>query len=171
MAAAQTLSIALTEMTGNRSLLGILEKLQYAFLTRLLTSGGLVISATKTKAKIANTIKYLIAGNIYTKATADMAALSGTVPADKFGAWYFFIDAAGTLTTVAGTLTAETLEAIVPPLTSFDGTKACIGMVIVNPTGTGDFVGGTTELDDATVVPNAVYIDFIEPYNPNLASL
>lgn len=171
MAAAQALAIALTEMTANRNFLSILEKIQYAHLTRLLTTGGLVISATKTKAKIANTIKYLIYGNLYTKATADMAALVGTIANAKFGAWYFFIDTAGTITTVAGTLTAATLEAIVPPLTSFDGSKACIGMLIVNPTGTGSFVGGTTELDDATVVPNAVYVDFISPYNPNLISL
>jgi len=171
MAAAQSLSIALTEVTANENLLAILRKFQYAHLTRLLTSGGLVISATKTKAKIANTIKYMIYGNVYTKATADMAALAGTIANTKFGAWYFFIDAAGALTTVAGTLTAATLEAIVPPLTSWDGSKACIGMLIVNPTGTGSFVGGTTELDDATVVPNAVYVDFTAPYNPNIVAL
>lgn len=166
----QAFSIALTEMTANRNLLSILEKIQYALCTRVLTTGALAISATKTKAKTANTIKYMIAGNLYSKAAADMAALAGTVAADAFNAWYFFVSADGTLTSVLGTAGA-TLADIVPPLTSFDGSKACIGMVVVNPTGTGDFVGGTTELDDATVVPNAVYIDFLEPYNPNLVSL
>ena len=32
---------------------------------------------------------------------------------------------------------------------------AFFGFIIVNPTGTGNFVGGTTALDDGTVVPNA----------------
>jgi hypothetical protein len=31
----------------------------------------------------------------------------------------------------------------------------------VHPTGTGNFVGGTTALDDGTVVPNAEYYDFV----------
>ena len=37
--------------------------------------------------------------------------------------------------------------------------QVCIGFVIVNPTGTGDFTGGTTPLDDGTVVPNAAYVN------------
>jgi len=47
-----------------------------------------------------------------------------------------------------------------------------IGFAIINPTGTGNFVGGTTPLDDATVVPNAVYIDTPYPLDPvNMLSL
>lgn len=34
-----------------------------------------------------------------------------------------------------------------------------IAMVEVNPTGAGNFVGGTSDLDDAGIVPNAVYTD------------
>lgn len=41
--------------------------------------------------------------------------------------------------------------------------------MIINPTGTGDFVGGTTALDDATVVPNAVYLNGnIGPFDPSV---
>jgi hypothetical protein len=46
-----------------------------------------------------------------------------------------------------------------------------IGFVIVNPTGTGDFVGGTTDLDDATVAPNAVYVNTPFPILPGLQAL
>ncbi len=38
-------------------------------------------------------------------------------------------------------------------------TNACIGFIIENPTGTGSFVGGTSALDDATIVPNVVYVN------------
>ena len=44
------------------------------------------------------------------------------------------------------------------PVTVIDG-EVVIGYVIINPTGTGNFVGGTTELDDSTVVPNAVFVN------------
>ncbi len=37
--------------------------------------------------------------------------------------------------------------------------RAVLGFIIVNPTGTGNFVGGTTALDDATVAPGTVYVD------------
>ena len=39
--------------------------------------------------------------------------------------------------------------------------EAVAGFVEINPTGTGNFVGGTTVLDDATVVPNASYVNII----------
>ena len=168
---AQSFSVALTEMTANRNLLSIIEKLQYALCTRLLSSGGLAIKAGGSAVvKTVNTIKYMIAGNMYSKAAGDMAALSGTVTNAKFNIFYFFVNSSGTVTTVMGTQ-GDTLADVVPPLTSFDGTKTLIGMLIINPTGTGNFVGGTTPLDDATVVPNAVYIDVVGSYNPNLVAL
>jgi hypothetical protein len=43
--------------------------------------------------------------------------------------------------------------------------KAQLGFVIINPTGTGPFVGGTTPLGDATVVPNAAYVNTIGPFD------
>ena len=39
--------------------------------------------------------------------------------------------------------------------------SALIGYAIINPTGTGNFVGGTTPIDDATVVPGVLYINAI----------
>jgi hypothetical protein len=49
--------------------------------------------------------------------------------------------------------------------------NAVIGFVIVNPSGTGSFVGGTTELDDATVVPNAVYINTPFAFLPGMEAI
>lgn len=145
-----------------------LNKLQQHAITGLCNTGGLAIkSGGSALAKTVNTIRYFIRGNLYSKAAADMAALSGTVLNGKFGGWVFFVDTAGTLTSVAMTA-GDTLADVVLPAASFDGSKCPIGMLIVNPTGTGNFVGGTTALDDGTVVPNAVYIDMVKPVWPAL---
>jgi hypothetical protein len=94
-----------------------------------------------------------------------MAALSGTVANAKFNVYVFFIDSAGTLTSRMGTAGA-TLATVKWP--EFPENKACIGFVIINPTGTGDFVGGTTALDDATVVPGATYVNTPYPFDPTV---
>jgi hypothetical protein len=57
-----------------------------------------------------------------------------------------------------------TLAAVKFP--QFPNDKALIGFVIIHPTGTGNFVGGTTALDDATVVPNAVYQNSTAGFDP-----
>jgi hypothetical protein len=41
-----------------------------------------------------------------------------------------------------------------------------VGFLIIHPSGTGNFVGGTTALDDATVVPNAVYVSPTGAFDP-----
>jgi hypothetical protein len=71
------------------------------------------------------------------------------VTADAFTCSYSTVDAAGTLRDRMGT-EALTLGGVTFP-TIPDG-EVVTGFVIINPTGTGNFVGGTTELDDATVV-------------------
>ena len=104
-------------------------------------------------------------GTLVTKGAAtDMAALVGTVTNAKFNVFVYYIDSAGNLTSAMGTEGA-TLAAVVFPLTP-EG-KAAIGFTIIHPTGTGNFVGGTTALDDATVAPNAAYINLVAPFNPN----
>lgn len=98
----------------------------------------------------------------------DMAALAGTVTADKFNVYVFSIDSAGTPYTQMGT-EGDTLGAVVFPVIPTN--RAVVGFVIINPTGTGNFVGGTTDLDDATVVPNAVYVNTPYPFNPLVMAL
>jgi len=98
-------------------------------------------------------------------AATDQAALAGTVTNAKFNVYAFFIDSAGTGTSAMG-IEGATLAAVVfPPIP--EG-KALLGFVTINPTGTGNFVGGTTALDDATVVPNAVYVNVLGAFDPTV---
>lgn len=133
----------------------------------LMTStAGLVIKAGGSAlAKSGATAAYAIANGVLQKiaAATDMAALSGTVTNATFNVFCFFIDSAGVITSAIGTQGA-TLAAVIFP--QFPTQKALIGYIIINPTGTGDFVGGTTALDDGTVVPNAVFISALSGFDP-----
>lgn len=139
---------------------------------QLLNSGALVIKAGASALVKAGALFYATALTaagavaLVTKAAnTDMAGLVGTVTAAKFNVYCFFIDSAGTLTALMGT-EAATLAGITFPI--FPDNKACIGFVIINPTGVGNFVGGTTALDDGTVIPNAVYVNTIGAFKPSL---
>lgn len=154
---------------NNLSLREVILVLQSILLHVLLTTGGLAIKAGGSAiVKTVNTISYQINGIFYTKAAADMSALVGTVTNAYFNVFCFYVDATGTLTTTAGTQ-ATTKAGIVFPA-HVDG-KVMIGHLLVNPTGTGNFVGGTTALDDATVVPNAVYTNTLGGFIPGVVSL
>jgi hypothetical protein len=147
----------------------LFDKLQRALTNYVLNTGALAIHGSSSAlAKTVNTVYVLIDGQPISKAAADMAALSGTVTNAKYNVFVFTVDAAGTLKSYMGT-EASTLAALIFP-TITDG-EAVIGFVIVHPTGTGDFVGGTTNLDDGTVVPNAVYMNTPFPFLPQLSTL
>lgn len=98
-------------------------------------------------------------------ANTDMAALAGTVVNATHNVFAFFIDKSGTLTSAMGVAGASAVAVTFPPVPVG---KACLGYIRVNPTGTGDFVGGTTALDDATVVPNVVYVNVVGPFDPTI---
>jgi hypothetical protein len=147
----------------------LFDKIQRVLTNRLLVTGALAIkTGGSALAKTASTIYYLIDGALCTKAASDMAALAGTVTNAKFNIFAFTINAAGTLKTTMGTEAATLAGVTFPTVT--DG-EVSVGFVIINPTGTGNFVGGTTALDDATVVPNAVYVNTADVLNPALATL
>jgi hypothetical protein len=145
----------------------LFDKLQRVVSAQLLNTGALAIGTAKAKVLIANTIYALIEGVLVKKTTAEIV-LSGTVTNAKFNVYVLSINAAGTVAATMGT-EAATIGGVVFP-TLPDG-SAMIGFVIVNPTGTGNFVGGTTELDDATVAPNAVYVNTPFPILPSMATL
>lgn len=136
--------------------------------TVLQASGGLAIKTASSALVKAGTAFYAVAGGklVNKAANTDMAALVGTVTNAKFNVFVFFIDSAGALSSLMG-VEGATLGAVKWP--DFPESKACIGYVIINPTGTGNFVGGTTALDDATVVPNAVYVNTPYPFDPSIA--
>lgn len=157
---------------ADNSLKEILRVLLYAlgdgYSTQTKTSAGLVIKAGGgVLAKTGSAVTYgVVKGKLFSIAgSTDMPALSGTVTNAKFNIFCFFQDAAGVRTSAMGAEGATLAAVKFPP---FPVGKALIGWVIINPTGTGNFVGNTTPLDDATVVPNAAYVNNIGPFDPTV---
>lgn len=146
----------------------LLAKLQANLCDVLLNTGGLVIGSSSKKAvKIANTI-YAIVNGALVKKTTEEIALSGTVVNAKFNVFVLSMNASGTVTATMGTAGATIGEVVFPAVPT---DQVVLGFVIINPTGTGNFVGATTDLDDGTVVPNAVYVNTPYPFNLNSLSL
>lgn len=163
----------ITTSVGGLSDAGVraaLTKLQTAAVDLVLNSAGLTIgSSSKPKVKIANTTYFLIDGVLYSKTTAEVTLTTANNVANaKYNVLVLSIDSAGTVTVTNGT-EAATLAAVVFP--TIPSSQVVLGFVIVHPSGTGGFVGGTTDLDDATVVPNAVYVQTPFPFNPNALAL
>lgn len=144
------------------------DALQMARLnSQMFGAAGLVINGAGTKvAKTGGSTVYLIANGVVRSiaAATAMAALAGTVTNAKFNIFALFVDSAGNFTSAMGTEGA-TLPAVVFPAIPLG--LALVGFIIINPTGTGNFVGATTNLDDATVVPNAVYVSPVGCIDPN----
>lgn len=133
-----------------------------------LTDAGLRIKGGSASAIVQAHTAIVASANgtlVYKAADTDMAALSGTVTNAKFNVFAFYIDNGGTLTSGMG-IEGATLAAVVFPPNPEK--KALIGFVIVNPTGTGNFVGGTTQLDDGTVTPNAVFVNAQAGFDPSV---
>ncbi len=143
---------------------GLNQGTLFEFLRRMtfamLSSPGLVIKTSGSAIVKAGSHFTAIAGNtlVSKAANTDMAALVGTVTNGKFNIYVFYVNAAGTLSSAMGTEGA-TLAAVIPPVTPTNA--VAIGHVIINPTGTGNFVGGTTPLDDGTVAPGALYSNYV----------
>lgn len=129
------------------------------------TAGLIIHGSASTVAKTGAADCYGLAKGIMCKiaASTDMPALVGTVNNANFNFFCFFMDSAGVVTSAMGTQ-ATTLAGVVFP--QFPTEKALVGFLIINPTGTGDFVGGTTALDDGTVAPNTVYQSPISGFDP-----
>lgn len=126
--------------------------------TTPINTAGLVIKGASQKvAKTGATDFYAIVNGVMLKiaASTDMPVLAGTVVNATFNVFCFFLDQAGVVTSAMGVAGSTLAKVVFPP---FPQQKALIGFIIVNPTGTGNFVGNTTNLDDGTVVPNAVFL-------------
>lgn len=150
------------------ALLKVLNPIGDRLSSQSLNSAGLAIKAGGSAiVKTGASAYYAVAGGILvTKAAAtDMAALVGTVTADAFNVYCFFCNSAGTLSSQMGTEGATLAAVKFPPIP--EG-SALLGFLVINPTGTGDFVGGTTPLDDATVVPNAAYVNVQGAFDPTV---
>jgi regulator of replication initiation timing len=135
------------------------NRIRTGLINMTLTDAAIAIGTTKTKIKtVTNPISYIIGGTFYSKAaTDDFWVLTGFDCANAmFNKCLLCIDSSGNMQIAAGTEGASAGAVVLPAIPA---SYAVVGMVQVNPTGTGDFTGGTTELDDGTVVPNATYTD------------
>ena len=163
-----TLIQGVSDPGSRNALRKILTSIADRLSSTMLNSAGLVIKAgasalVKTGATACHAV---VNGKLVSIAAAtDMAALAGTVAADAFNVYVYFVDAAGTLTSAMGTAGATLYDVKFPPIPE---KKAVIGFTIINPTGTGDFVGGTTAIDDATVVPTAVHVSVLGHFDPTI---
>jgi hypothetical protein len=109
---------------------------------------------------------YVANGKLVIKASAtDLPALVGTVTNATFNVFAFFVNSAGTLSTSMGIAGSTLAKVQFPPIPE---RSAMIGFIIIVPTGTGNFVGGTTALDDGTVVPNVVFCNTIGAFDPSV---
>lgn len=163
----QQLMAGLRDQAVQRFMTPVLQSLADRYSSQMLGSGGLVIKAGASALVKAGSAFYAMAnGVLVTKAAnTDMAALSGTVTNATFNVFAFYIDSAGTLTSLMGTAGASLALVKLPEPPQG---KAMVGFTVINPTGTGDFVGGTTALDDATVVPNAAYVNTVGAFDPSV---
>lgn len=131
-----------------------------------LTSAGL--AANTALVKTGSSITYAIVNRIAVAiaGSTNLPALVGSIANGAYGGFCFYVDQGNVLHTIAASPGA-TLAAIVWPATPLN--YAMIGMVWINPTGTGPFVGGTTSLTDGTVVPNAVFINTTSTIDPTIS--
>lgn len=150
------------------ALRAILNPIADRFSTQPISTFGLVIkTGGSALVKTGGSAAYaMVQGKLVkVSASTDQAALSGTVTNAKFNVYAYFLDGSGTGTSAMGVEGATLAAVQFPPIPQG---KACIGFTIINPTGTGNFVGGTTPIDDATVVPNAVHVSLLGPVDPTV---
>lgn len=158
---------ALPDLSIRKALKTILDALGDRVSTRMASQAGLVHGAAALVAKTGAAACYLfVNGQLATiGAAVNMPALAGSVTNLKFNVYVYYQDSAAVRTAVMGTEGASLAAIVFPPTPR---QKAIIGFSIVNPTGAGNFVGGTTALDDITVVPNAVHISAAAGMDPTI---
>lgn len=152
--------------TDRRVLQSILAGIGGTMATQSIRTAGLVTNAANT-ARIGAAAYYAcVRGKLVTiAANLDMPALVGSVSNATFNAYVFYVNANSVVTTRMGTAGA-TLAGVTFPDTPPD--LAIVGFIIINPTGAGPFVGGSTALADVTVVPNVVFISPTGSFDPTI---
>lgn len=135
----------------------------------MLTKAGLAIhGAASPLAKAATAFIASVGGVLVRKAAnTDMAALVGTFATANSGAWAFYTDNAGNLTSSA-MASAATHAAAVAALPVTPAGVTLIGFVVLDNTSGSNFVGNTTNLDAAGIA--ATYYDCMGP-SPFVVSL
>ncbi len=156
----------IADRAGRQALYLLLKPLKERYRSCAHSSAGLTIKAGGSAiVKTGITVfHYQAEGkNGRIAASTDMPALVGTVTNAKHNLFVFTVDKAGTKYVLMGTEAATEADVKWPILAA---NRAIIGYIKVNPTGTGNFVGGTTALDDVTVVPNVAYVSPTGMFDP-----
>lgn len=135
----------------------------------LLVIGTLTISATAEKFKTTTTAKFLIGGQILSKAATDNLVFSAnnTVAGTKYGIVLVQIDAAGTITTKAPLLamTYASAAAALAALPAPDAGKIALGYITLdNSTSKGSGAAGlwtanTDDLTNGSDITAAAFVD------------
>ena len=121
----------------------------------VIKAGGSVLAKTGAAAfaGVANGVPVAIA------AATDMPALTGTITANKFNVYCFFIDSASVVTVAQGTEGATLAAVKFPP---FPVGKALVGYLVITYAST--FTGNSTALDTATTV----YVSPVGAFDPTI---
>lgn len=162
---------AIRDSATQEAIRKIVTPLYQSSANQAMSSAGLVIkgaASTLAKSGGASTVFSVGGDLVVLPASTDMPPLVGTVANGKWNVFCFFIDVTGAKTCLMGTPGATLASSNFP---DFPPGKALIGYIVINPTGTGSFVGGTTALDDATVIPNAVYVSPSGSFNPSATTV
>lgn len=135
-----------------------LEGPKKALLAMCQIHGAIAIATLLPQIQTVAASQYSVAGIMYDLAATDNYwDLTGfNVTNAMFNVCLLAVDNLGAMQIGIG-VEAALLANVVLPDTPAD--SCVIAMVEVNPTGAGNFVGGTSDLNDAGIVPNAVYTD------------
>lgn len=155
----------LSNQKDARNVYLVLEKVYKRLGNVALQHANLTLGTIKQKLK-SQADYYALIGGVMVKKSATDNLITLTTASNcsnaKFNVTVFTINSSGTITNRAGTEGA-TLAAITWPTLPAD--EPIFGILLVNPTGTGGFVGGTTALDDGTVQPGAVYLNPLSAFS------
>lgn len=121
----------------------------------VIKAGGGVLAKTGAAAfaGVANGVPVAI------EASTDMPELTGTITANKFNVYCFFIDSASVVTVAQGTEGATLAAVKFPP---FPVGKALVGYLVITYAST--FTGNSTALDTATTV----YVSPVGAFDPTI---
>jgi hypothetical protein len=137
------------------------DSMQYLAMNGCLTSGGTAIKAGGSAvAKHANTITFKINGKFYSKSTGDLTIPATAIPAGYKALVSWYLDSAGTATSVMST--PVLIAASTPVLPDFADTLVCIGAVLISNGTSSAFTGATTALDTAHVT--TTYYNFAQAF-------
>lgn len=135
-----------------------LEGAKKALLAQCFIHGAIAIATLLPQIQTVAASEYCVGGIMYDLAATDnFWDLTGfNVTNAMYNLCLLCVDNLGAMQIGIGTEAAALANVVLPDTPA---NSCVIAMVEVNPTGVGNFVGGTSDLNDAGIVPNAVYTD------------